>query len=799
MKMNQVSTVIHALVLIVTSALLAPVQANTADTIQDRYERAKALTEGLKSGKLASNSLLYPVWIGQTNHFWYERRDGSKRSFHLVDADAGTNELAFDHKALAQALSKATGEIVTADQLPVNNRSITATTNTVMTLDPVIVRFTAYGKRWEFNDKTRSLKEIEAPEINHLLSPDRTMVVFKRDYNLWVRDVRTGKERALTSDGEEFFQYAIPGSIYGNSAFVNCIPPQAVWSPDSKRLFTVQLDQRQVESLGVIDHVPLDGSLRPQTRFRKIAFPEDEHVEEYRLVVIDVESGVVQPASYGRLPTIYGGAGGYFENNLGWWGKDSRLAYFVDVDRYHKRARVVEFNTDTGATRILFEDKTDTHVELTMDPFNFVQIMPLPETDELLWYSDRSGWSHYYLYDLKTGKLKNRVTEGQWVVRDMLHFDPDRRELFLQTAGRVNDRDPYYRDLVRVNIDTGAMTTLVTGDYEHNVYSPKSIMQLISLYHGSATGVSPTGEYVVVTRSRTDQLPVSWLLDREGNKVLDLEKTVNLPQNWQWPQPVKMKAADGKTDIYGAIYRPGNFSSDKKYPVIDQSFISYPLNITAKGSFNNDTVNGSFYAEAASLAELGFIVVQIDGRGTRYRSKAFRDHSYGWRHKISDIDDHVAGLKQLGARYPYMDMDRVGIVGLNMGGGGALEGLLKYPDFYKVGAAGQIYDSRVMGTQAGDFHEGAYPNKDGKYHEQLVTNLKGKLLLMVGLQDYVPPAVTFRIVEALQRANKDFDLIVEPNAGYAVTPYQRRRAWDYMVKHLQGVEPPREFNLEPKK
>lgn len=171
------------------------------------------------------------------------------------------------------------------------------------------------------------------------------------------------------------------------------------------------------------------------------------------------------------------------------------------------------------------------------------------------------------------------------------------------------------------------------------------------------------------------------------------------------------------------------------------------------------------------------------------------DESYGWMNTVSHIDDHVAGIKQLAERFPYMDLERVGICGLNMGGNGVLEGLLKHPDFYKVGAAAQLYDSRIMGANWGDFNEGAEPNPDEKNPEELVNNLKGKMLLMVGLQDYVPAAVTFRLVEALQKANKDFDLVVDPNWGYSASPYQIRKAWDYLVTHLQGEQPPKEFKL----
>ena len=762
------------------------------------YERAKSLSQGILKSAVP-NALLLPVWIKETNSFWYERQLSNGKEFRLVNADIVSNEPAFNHEALAIALAEATGEQVSENNLPINNLNGQAITTIEMTLAPLTVNFTAFERRWEYINDSFSLKEVEQFPFNYLLSPDGQKVAFSRDYNLWVRDLNTGNERALTTDGQEDYQYAIPGSVYGNDAFISLLGLQALWSPDSKRLFTVQLDQRKVETIGTINHVPSDGSLRPQTSFKKLALPGDSHVEAYRLLTIDVENFHSQEVGYGRVPVSYGGCGGFFENAFGWWSADSTLAYFVDVDRYYKYARVVTFNANTGATKIVFEETSATRVDLTMGAFDQAHFVPLPETNELLWYSDRSGWSHYYLYDLKTGQLKNTVTSGQWLVRDLIHFDAERRALFVTTSGRANDqeRDPYYRDLIRVNIDTGVITTLISSDHEYITMPPKDILQALNGYGGISCGVSPLGDYAVVTRSRVDQMPESYLLDRDGNNLLTIETSdrSNLPNNWQWPEPVKIKSADGETDIYGVIYRPSDFSPDKTYPVIDQSFIGYPYPIAAKGSFENGMAFGMPYFEALTLAELGFIVVQIDGRGSRYRGREFWDKSYGWMNSASHIDDHVVGIKQLAEQFPYIDLDRVGICGLHMGGNGVLEGLLKYPEFYKVGAAAQLYDTRVMGANQGDFDEGAVPNPDEKHPEELVNNLKGKMLLMVGLLDYVPPAATFRIVEALQKANKDFDLVVEPNWGYSASSYQIRRAWDYLVQHLKGDQPPKEFLL----
>ena len=781
-----------------------PLPFQIPNDLLSNYQRAKALLQfKFRGRKTIPNALVFPVWIEGAQCFWYERQLTQGKEFRLVNAVTATNTLAFNHQYLARALAEAVGQPVDAANLPINNLNGQVTATIEMTVNPVTLQFTAFDKRWVFIDESASLREIDRTPINELISPDGQKVLFTRDHNLWLRDINTNQERALTVDGEEFYPYAIPGSVYGNDAFVTLLPPQAQWSPDSRRLLTVQLDQRQVKTVGAIDHVPLDGSLRPKTNERKLAFPGDPYVECYRLLSIDTETGHIQDANYGQIPTTYGGAGGYFENSLGWWNTDSKTAYFVDVDRYYKYARVIAFDTDTGATRILFEEPSTTRIDLTVGPFDQAHLIPMPETDELLWYSDRSGWGHYYLYNLTTGQLKNPVTSGEWLVRDVVHYDAKRRELFVTTSGRETateigaQRDPYYRDLIRISINTGKITTLISTDHECITQHSKDIAQWLNGYVGTSNGVSPCGNYAVVTRSRVDEVPETFLLDRDGHKLMVVERadTKALPANWLWPEPVKMTAADGKTAIYGVIYKPSFFSTEETYPVIDQSFIGYAFPIAAKGAFACSNALGAQYFEAAAVAELGFIVVQIDGRGSRYRGKAFHDSAYGWLNSASHIDDHVAGIKQLAQRFSWMDLNRVGICGLNMGGNGVLEGLLKHPDFYTVGTCGQLYDARIMNANQGDYDEGETPRANEKYYEELVENLRGKLLLMVGLKDYVPPAVTFRVVEALQRANKDFDLIVEPNWGYTSSVYQTRRAWDYLVQHLQGKQPPKEFDL----
>ncbi len=762
--------------------------------MQTRYERARQLMQGLNSKTVSYNDVVYPVWIGESDCFWYIHHTRDTQEYRLVDAKAKTNEIAFDHRSLATALTAASGKPVDADNLPIDKININ--------IDPLTLTFRAFQRRWRYEPDAEQCTEIEQFTWNEVVSPDGQAMVFRKDYNLWLRNLETNEEKALTTDGEKLFQYGATGACWGWEMPGGL---QVAWSPDSKRIFTVQRDQRCVKTLPIVHHVPKDGSIRPTVTEHPIAYAGDEHIETLRLVVINVETGEHQPACYSQIP-VTRNLWGIFDSRLGWWGKNSQLAYFVDVDRYYKYARVVEFNTNTGACRILFEETTDTHIDLMLDQDEYPALMPLPETDELLWFSERTGWAHYYLYDLKTGEMKNAVTSGPGLARYAVEYIPERRELFVQMTSRVKGYDPYYRDLTRVNIDTGELTTIISGNHDFVVISqPGERTRLTSFgCPTSSRGVSRSGNFVVVAQSRADEPTINYLVDRDGNKIMDLETTdvSGLLEGWNWPEPVTLKAADGLTDTYGLVYRPTCFDPDKTWPVLSVNFNQPEMSTVPKGSFASTGVHWRYYLTAAALAELGFIVVQVDGRGSPGREKAFFDTSYGYSENANHIDDHVAAIRQLAERYPYMDLDRVGIAPILSGGSGAVQGLLRHPDFFKVGAIFCHHDNRLFtGQNQTEKYDGPVANDNQhQYVEDMADKLKGKLLLMVGMLDEcTPPAMAFRFAEALQKANKDFDMIVLPNMAHmSLSPegfYMLRRAWDFFVRHLIGVEPPKQFNL----
>jgi dipeptidyl aminopeptidase/acylaminoacyl peptidase len=418
---------------------------------------------------------------------------------------------------------------------------------------------------------------------------------------------------------------------------------------------------------------------------------------------------------------------------------------------------------------------------------------------------ERSGWAHLYLYDFVTGELKNTVTQGDWVVRQVVHIDQARREAYIQTGGRVSGRDPYYRDFCRVNLDTGRVTPIVSSDHDV-VASNYKEMDIYYNLSGSphelknSNGVSPTANFYVLSKSRADEVPSSFLVNRQGEVILDVEVAdiSELPSNWQWPEPTKLTAADGVTDIYGLVFRPTDFSSKISYPIVTFTPSASPdFPIVPKGAFGRGINAGYDYFMAAALAEIGFVVVMIDTRGSAFRSKAFKDESYGWIESACNLDDLVAGTQQLAKRYSYMDLNRVGIL-TSLGGPGGLQGLLQYPEFYKVGISHQLHDSRLMSAPLwGEMYEDVHgPDAARQYPEEMVENLRGKLLLIGGMLDYItPPAAIFRVVEALQKANKDFDLLLLPSLEHDISGYVLRRIWDYLVLNLLAIEPPSEFKL----
>ena len=747
-------------------------------SIKHNYQSAALLMQRLECNTLVQNHDVQVHWIPKTDCFWYQRTSNTIgelcNEYRLVDAKAQVNQLAFDHKILAQTLSQASGEEVSERNLPI--------TAIEFSLSPLMVRFTAFEKRWQFDAVSQTCKSIkfelaDTLGIHELLSPSGKKIAFRRDYNLWVKELATGKEKALTQDGEKSYSYADAAAGWGDAS---SNPLQVEWSADSKRLLTLQRDIREIKPQVKIDYIPDDGDMRPKIIEESYSIASDPHGGFNRILAIDVESTRATAADYPPIAHDANVGHSFFRGvfgDKGWWGSDNKTAYFVDYKRNNKSRSLVQFNSDSGATRVLFTESTDT-VFKTREAGFFKMCR---DSNELFWLSNLDGCSHLYCYDFTTGELKKQLTQGDWAVRDIVHINTVNREVILTVGGRVGGVDPYYHEVVKVNIDTGELIPIASSNHDH-----------------SSIVMSPSGQYFTTTRSRLNETPACVVFSCDGTeRVVETADITGLPKGWHWPEPVAMTAADGETAIYGAIFRPSHFDPNKKYPVLEHTFYCNTDDISTPKQAFNDGLGGDMYWAMQAYAELGMIAVAIDGRGTLFRNKAFSDDSYGWAPSTSNIDDRVSGIKQLATRYPSMDLERVGITGVR-GNTQSLYALLEYPDFYKVGVLCEMHDSRLIQASAALLMEEACADssENPRHYKHHLHKLTGKLLIRHGMIDiFNTVGGTFRLIHELEKANKDFDMLIMPKQDVLPSNYTTRRTWDYLVKHLIGDEPPKEFVL----
>lgn len=739
------------------------------------------------------NDVVFPHWIGNSNRFWFKEATESGHQFTIVDpADERSSPL-FNHRRLADRLGDATNKEVDADELPIYALSVDLAASELT--------FESLGKKWTYNSRRNNLKEIGplgAPgSTAEIVSPDGLTALFRRDHNLWVRDVNSGDETQLTTDGEEFYSYATLAQATGRAE----TELAAIWSPDSKKILTHQTDDRQVKDLPMVNFAPKEGMVRPTAFSYRTALPGDEHVTSYRITVIDLATGkktaaLYQPLLSARmLDTPVTG-------NRAWWSADSKRAYFVDIERFEKAVHVVEFSADSGRARKLFsESRDDGYVELGSTVYMAAVLRPLPETNELVWYSERSGWGHLYLYDLESGELVRPLTKGDWLVRDVIGVDEGRREVFFSRGEHNSKIDPYYREIARVNLDTGEVKQLSGSDADHFVVNQSDISVLIaSFVEGLATdgvsGLSPTGDYYVESTQRIDQLPKTVVRDRGGKLVMTVVEpdASRIPDWYQMGEPVQVLAADGVTPISAVLFKPSNLTPGKKYPIIDHIYGGPQVSHVPELPSNHSAIRSS------ALSELGFVGVIIDGRGTPERSTKFHESSYGAAHTASNLEDHIAAIKQLAERYPYIDDTRVGIFGFSGGGYMTANAMVRFPEFFDVGVAGAgNHDQRLFWSTWGERYHG---EADGDNYLSQATSthadkLQGDLLFMHGMMDFgVHPAALFQLMQALIDANKDFDLILLPQAGHTSNGWAERRLWEYFLENLAGSEVLPGFKLD---
>lgn len=725
------------------------------------YERAAGLRDKFES--LAVNVPERAAWIEKTPRFWYRKTVRGGQEFVLVDAEKGTRGPAFDHDRLAAALNKETGEKFTGITLPF--RSINFVEN------EKFLEFEYRDSVWRCELATYALKktgparqrqrdgwqDVGGPPAQAVSgeskpSPDKKWEAFIRNYNVWIRAVGSKEEFPLSWDGNE-------GNYYTYQSLL--------WAPDSKKLVAVRIRPGLHRKIQYVDSSPAD-QLQPKYFSLGYTKPGDP-LDLPQPVLFQVEGRKQVNVDNALFPNPY-------DLNSFAWHQDSRAFTFEYNQRGHQVYRVIEVDATTGAARAVVNEECATFFCYSSKKYRY----DLADGKEIIWMSERDGWNHLYLYDGETGQVKNQITKGEWVVRSVEKVDEERRQVWFLGSGMYPGKDPYFLHLYRVNLDGTGLEALTEVDANHVVSLSADLKYYVDLY------------------SRVDLAPVMQLRRSEDKKVImELEKadiSELKKAGWRAPEVFVAKGRDGQTDIWGIIIRPTNFNARKKYPVIEYIYAGPHSSFVPKSFFA--------WSQMMSLAELGFIVVQVDGMGTSNRSKAF--HDVCWKNlKDAGFPDRILWHRAVAARYPYYDLSRVGIYGTSAGGQNALAGLLFHPEFYKAGfAAAGCHDNRMdkiwwneqwMGWPLGPEYE-ASSNTVNAYR------LKGKLLLVIPeLDTNVDPSTSYQVVNALIKAGKDFELLVVPGANHGSGGvYGDRKRNDFFVRHLLGVEPPDWNRLEKK-
>ncbi len=713
------------------------------------YQRAEKLKNQLKDkvyhAPLAIN------WSKSGNWLWYAVQTPRGKEFMAVDPAKKKRLVAFDHEQLAKKLSEATQGKIEPYNLPLAGLAYTQ--------DDREIEFKTERFTWTYNLTNNSLTKkdlIPTDERRYwansddektakpVFSPDSTRTAYIKNYNLYVRVEKTKEETQLSFDGSE-------GEYY--SGYVK-------WSPDSKKIVTHKIRPNEKHLIYFVRSSPED-QLQPKLENREYLKPGDAlpvrrpqlfWVEEKKHLPID-DALFAQQYSLSRLE----------------WRKDSRAFTFEYNQRGHQLYRVLKVDANDGTIRPLIEEKSPTFIDYSGKRFR----EDIADGQEIVWASERDGWNHLYLYDGTSGKVKNQITKGKWVVRSVVNVDEKSRRIIFAAGGMVPSQDPYFVQYYSINFDGTGLTPLTTENANH-----------------SAT-FSPDHTSFIDTYSTVDMPPVTVLRSAKDGKVLmELEKAdISEWQKagWRAPEVFTAKARDGVSDTWGIIIRPTNFDPTKTYPVIENIYAGPHSAFTPKSFM---TTNRSMF----ELAELGFIVVQLDGMGTSLRSKEF--HDVCWKNlKDAGLPDRILWLKAAAKKFPYLNLDKVGIYGTSAGGQSSTGALLFHTDFYKVAVSSFCcHDNRMDKIWWNEQWMG-YPIGPQYAECSNVTNaakLQGKLLLMVGeVDDNVDPASTMQLVNALVKADKDFDFLMIPNMSHSSGgDYGERKRRDFFVRHLMGVEPP---------
>lgn len=692
-----------------------------------------------------------PTWLSGKSAFWYVRETPQGREYVITDAVSKKRSPLFDHSKLSALISRQSGKRMASDSLYLQRLYVSAKGDTL--------RFNHDGGVWSYVPKKNLLErkgDIPAPPqyphwmvVNEekdggpVVSPDGTKKAYIKNSNVYVADLKTGKEKQLSIDGT-------PGNYYSTWIY---------WSPDSKKVAVNKIRPAEKRYVYYVESSPAD-QLQPKLHKQEYAKPGDEL--RFKVPgIFNVETGEALIPSTELFNSQYELSGPV-------WNDDSDGIVFDYNQRGHKVYRVLEMSATTGKVRPLVEETSDKYVNY---PRYFRHL--LADGKRLIWMSERDNWNHLYMYDRASGRPTHQITKGEWYVREVLKVDEQNGKIYFAANGVNKDEDPYNIRYYSVNFDGSGMTDLTPSKGFHRAtFSPdmKYLVDVVS---------TPTKAPVATLRSAAD-----------GKEIMPLEKadiSKLLANGWRAPEVFAAPGRDGKTMMWGLIQRPSNFDPSKKYPVIEYIYQGPGDQYVPKQFM-------PYNHWLTPMAELGFIVVMVDGMSTSFRSRDFENVCYK-NLKDAGLPDHIEWIKHAAARYPEMDIERLGIYGCSAGGQESTNALLLYPDFYKAAySACGCHDNRMDKIWWNELWMG-YPVDESYAKSSNVENahlLRRPLMLVVGeIDDNVDPASTMQVANALIKANKDFELVVIPGAHHTMgETFGDHKRYDFFVRHLMNGNPP---------
>lgn len=691
-------------------------------------------------------------WMSN-NKMWYVNNAKAGKQYYIVNPENQEQQVFFDHKKMASAISETTSKNVEADNLQLNDLDLNENDNNLKfrldnlmltcNLDNYSIRVLDTVNNRNGRNRGYWGNRFDENSSNPVVSPDKSTSAFIKNSNLYIKDNTSGKETQLSYDGTA-------GNYY--SSYIK-------WSPDGKKIMAYKVKPGEDHKIYFVESSPED-QLQPKLQSRDYLKPGDElpfkspqlfHVETKKHIQIPTETFSSQ----------------YSLSNID-WREDSRAFTFEYNQRGHQAYKVIEVNAETGKVSVLINETSKTFIDYSSKKYRY----DVEDGKSMVWTSERDGWNHIYLYN-GDGTLKKQLTKGEWVVRKVIRVDEDNKEIYFTASGLDKDQDPYFIHYCKIDFEGKRITRFTSENGDHKVTFSKDYKYYVDQY------------------SRVDMPAISVLKSTEKQKTIkELQKgdyTDLLAQGWKAPEVFTAKGRDGKTDIWGIIIRPTTFNPDRSYPIIEYIYAG-PHDSFVPKDFH------AYYWSMSALAELGFIVVQIDGMGTSNRSKAF--HDICWQNlKDGGFPDRKLWMKAAAKKYPYMNVDKVGIHGTSAGGQNAGAALVFNSDFYDVAVSScGCHDNRMdkmwwneqfMGYPIGPHYEAC--SNIANAHQ-----LEGNLMLILGeVDDNVDPATTMQFVDALIKANKDFELVTVPGMAHSSGgAFGERKRKDFFVKHLLGVNPP---------